>query len=115
MMLPIQERSGIRVVTVSGRIDHASSAEFALALNKVMADCAQGKAPVLLDFSAVLYISSAGLRALMVASRQAKAARGVFAIAQLTPLVQEVFAISRFNLIVPCYGSVDAAIDAMRA
>ena len=33
----------------------------------------------------------------------------VFAIAALQPMVQEVFAISRFNLIVPCYVSVDTA------
>ena len=45
----------------------------------------------------------------MAASRQAKGQKGVFAIAALQPLVQEVFAISRFNLIVPCYPSVDSA------
>ncbi len=115
MMLPIQERSGIRVVSVSGRIDHASSAEFATALDSLMADCKIGRPPILLDFSGVDYISSAGLRVLMIASRQAKVARGVFAIAELTPLVQEVFAISRFNLIVPCYATVDAACSNLSA
>ena len=45
----------------------------------------------------------------MMASRRAKAQKGVFAIAALQPMVQEVFAISRFNLIVPCYVSVETA------
>jgi hypothetical protein len=40
---------------------------------------------------------------------------GTFAIAALQPLVQEVFAISRFNLIVPCYLSVDAACKVLGA
>lgn len=109
MNLPTQIRDGVNIVSVSGRIDHASSEEFAQALSPLIEKCEIGQAPLLLDFSAVSYISSAGLRVLMMASRQAKAQKGVFAIAALTPLVQEVFAISRFNLIVPCYASIDAA------
>ncbi len=109
MILPSREQSGVLVVAVSGRIDHASSEEFAAALEPLMQACAQGRPAVLLDFSGVDYISSAGLRVLMIASRQAKVQLGAFAIAALQPMVQEVFAISRFNLIVPCYASVDAA------
>lgn len=109
MKLPTQLRDGNLVVSVSGRIDHTASEEFAKALDPLLSDCLLGKPAVLLDFSGVEYISSAGLRVLMMASRQAKAQKGVFAIAGLTPLVQEVFAISRFNLIVPCYASIEAA------
>jgi anti-sigma B factor antagonist/stage II sporulation protein AA (anti-sigma F factor antagonist) len=39
----------------------------------------------------------------------------VFAVAALQPLVQEVFAISRFNLIMPCYVSVEAACKVLGA
>ncbi len=109
MNLPIREQSGVLIVEVGGRIDHSIAEEFTRALDPVLANCSQGQLPVLLDFSGVIYISSAGLRVLMMASRQAKAQQGSFAIAALTPLVQEVFTISRFNLIVPCYASVDAA------
>ncbi|MCE1238523.1 MAG: STAS domain-containing protein [Azonexaceae bacterium] len=109
MKLPAQQRDGTIVVSVSGRIDHATSEEFSTALAPLLDACQQGTPALLLDFSCVEYISSAGLRVLMMASRQAKAQKGSFGIASLTPLVQEVFAISRFNLIVPCYASVDAA------
>ena len=51
----------------------------------------------------------------MMASRRAKVQQGVFAIAALQPMVQEVFAISRFNLIVPCHATVDAACKALGA
>lgn len=84
-------------------------------MEPLLAGCVKGKAALLLDFSAVDYISSAGLRVLMMASRRAKAQQGTFAIAALQPLVQEVFAISRFNLIVPCYASVDAACKVVGA
>lgn len=109
MNLPTREQAGVLIVSVSGRIDHTASEEFTLALEPLMARCAKGQAALLLDFTTVDYISSAGLRVLMMASRRAKAQQGIFAIAALQPLVQEVFAISRFNLIVPCYASVDAA------
>ncbi len=109
MQLPTREQAGVLVVSVSGRIDHAISEEFTRALEPLLNNCCQGNPALLLDFSGVAYISSAGLRVLMMASRQAKAQRGSFAIAALTPLVQEVFTISRFNLIVPCYTTVEAA------
>ena len=115
MLLPTREQSGVLIVSVSGRIDHSTSEEFTKALEPVVRDCLAGKPPVLLDFSQVEYISSAGLRVLMMASRQAKAQRGTFAIASMQPVVQEVFAISRFNLIMPCYVSIEAACKVIGA
>ena len=109
MNLPTREQAGVLIVTVSGRIDHTASEEFTKVLDPLLDRCAEGHPPVLLDFSQVEYISSAGLRVLMMASRRSKAQKGAFAIASLQPMVQEVFAISRFNLIVPCYVSVDSA------
>lgn len=115
MNLPTREQSGVLVASVSGRIDHTASEEFAEALSPLLDRCATGQPPLLLDFSGVEYISSAGLRVLMIASRRAKAHKGNLAVAALQPLVQEVFAISRFNLIVPAYQSVDAACAALGA
>ena len=113
MNLPTREQAGVLIVSVSGRIDHATSEEFTKALDPLLDRCAQDHPPILLDFSGVDYISSAGLRVLMMASRRAKTQKGVFAIAALQPMVQEVFAISRFNLIVPCYASVESASKAI--
>lgn len=115
MNLPTREQSGVLVVAVSGRIDHTASEEFAKALEPLLVDCVPGKPPILLDFCEVEYISSAGLRVLMMASRRAKAQGGAFAIAALQALVQEVFTISRFNLIMPCYVSVAAGCKVLGA
>jgi len=109
MTLTTREQSGILIAAASGRIDHTSSEAFGKALEPLIKDCRPGNPALLLDFSGVDYISSAGLRVLMMASRQVKVQQGIFAIAALQPLVQEVFAISRFNLIIPCYISVEAA------
>ena len=109
MNLPVSVHSGITVAAVSGRIDHASSEAFAAALEPLLAACTAGSPPLVLDFAGVSYISSVGLRVLMTASRRAKSQNGVLAIAGMQSVVQEVFAIARFNLVMPCYVSVDAA------
>lgn len=113
MNLPLHENAGILVAAVSGRIDHANADAFNRALEPLLKDCVVGGKPLLLDFSQVEYISSVGLRSLMMASRQAKGQKGVFAIAGMQPLVQEVFTISRFSLIMPCYISVAAACEVL--
>ena len=64
----------------------------------------------MLDFASIDYISSVGLRALMLAARQVKAQNGRIAIAALTSVVKEVFEISRFNMVYKVFDSVDAAV-----
>ena len=102
MILPLHESAGVVIATVSGRIDHASADAFNAALEPLLKNCVGGANPLILDFSG-------GLRSLMLASRQAKSQKGAFAIAGMQPSVQEVFTISRFSLIMPCYTSVAAA------
>ena len=97
------------MLEASGRIDQTHAAMFQAQLQPYLDACAAGTAAILLDFSGVDYISSVGLRSLMLASRQAKSQQGAFAIAGMQPSVQEVFTISRFSLIMPCYTSVEAA------
>lgn len=113
MNLPLREQAGVVIAAASGRIDHASADAFNLALEPLIKTCIAGSKPLVLDFSGVDYISSVGLRVLMMASRQAKGQKGVFAIAGMQPMVHEVFTISRFNLIMPCYLSVDAACQVL--
>ena len=67
----------------------------------------------MLDFSGVEYISSIGLRALMMAAKQTKALQGQLAIAALTPVVHEIFHISRFDLILKAFTSAREAIAAL--
>ena len=65
--------------------------------------------PVVLDFSNVVYISSVGLRVLLLAAKQVKAQQGRIAIAALTPIVAEVFQVSHFNLVLKVFADVAAA------
>lgn len=66
---------------------------------------------MILDMSGVDYISSVGLRVLMVAVKTAKSQAGRIAVAALTLMVREVFEISRSNLVLDVYETVGAAVS----
>ena len=110
MNLNPRHQGNALILARQGRIDHASAGTFSEALAPHLAECKSGGTPLVLDFSGIEYISSVGLRSLMLASRQVKALGGSIAIAALTPGVKEVFEISRFNLVYKVYDSVDAAV-----
>ena len=106
----LTSRQGVAlVVTPRGRIDHASAEAFKVALGPHLAGSGPGR-PLVLDLSAVDYIASIGLRVLMLASRQARAQGGSIAIAALQPLVREIFEISKFTLVFPCFPTVAEAL-----
>jgi anti-sigma B factor antagonist len=111
------------VVTPAGRIDHLSAASLEAALLPLLAQAVQTKGALVLDFSGIEYISSVGLRVLMIAARQMRAAEARLSVAALSSVVAEIFTISRFDkVLVVCATLEDAlahsgaaALDAYRA
>ena len=70
---------------------------------------------VVLDFAGVEYISSVGLRVLMVAAKQMRTREAKIAVAGLQPVVAEIFAISRFDRVLDVYPSVRNALEKLSA
>jgi anti-anti-sigma factor len=66
--------------------------------------------PVVLDFDDVDFVSSAGLRTLLVLAKRVEAEGGSVVIARLQPEVDEVFEISGFKSIFKHYPSLSAAL-----
>jgi anti-sigma B factor antagonist/stage II sporulation protein AA (anti-sigma F factor antagonist) len=98
------------VVAVVGRIDHRSAGQLEQALASVMAPAGARQGPVVLDFAGVEYISSVGLRVLMVVAKQMRALAAGFAIAGLQPVVAEIFTISRFDRVLDVHAGVPSAL-----
>jgi anti-anti-sigma factor len=94
-----------------GRINNDTSGAFQ---KRLLACVDPGGGALLVDLSGVDYISSAGLRALMTGSKHAKASGGRLAVAGLTPIVKEIFAISRFSHVVPVFETPAEAVAALR-
>jgi anti-anti-sigma factor len=98
------------ILVASGRIDHASAESFRAALQPHLDRCRAGASIVVLDLCGVDYISSVGLRVLMLAAKQVRPQGGNIAVAALHPVVREIFEISKFNLVIPCFAGVREAL-----
>ena len=113
--MDLSERRADRAVVLApaGRIDMATADQLRERLIPMVTDAGRSGEGVVLDFSGVDYISSAGLRVLMLAAKEAKASGGRIAVAALQPLVSEIFQISRFDKVLPCHRGVDEALAAV--
>ena len=94
----------------AGRIDHATADSFKAALAPYLGAVAAGRDRAVIDLAGVEYISSVGLRVLMLASKQVKAQGGSLAVADLQPVVREIFEISRFNLVLEVFPTLREAL-----
>ena len=113
--MELSERRTDRAVVLApaGRIDMGTADQLKERLIPMVTSAAKAGESVVLDFSGVDYISSAGLRVLMLAAKEARATGGRIAVAALQPLVSEIFQISRFDKVLPCHGGVDEALAAV--
>ena len=100
------------VLRVDGRLDQDTCGEFTRELMTYVDSIAHGGGAVILDLSTLEYVSSAGLRCFMLASRQAKSQSGRIYVAALQPMVAEIFEISHFNLVFQVLPSVREALGA---
>lgn len=91
------------VLRPAGRLDTQTTAEFqSRLLDLVRSDTAD----VIVDFTDIDYVSSAGLRSLMAAVKLKPKSRRI-AVSGLNPLVQEIYEIARFQHVIPAFGSVE--------
>lgn len=98
-----------------GAIDHSNAMQLERALAPLVSEAAAAATPIVLDFAAVDYISSMGLRVLMAASKQMRARNAAIAVAGLQPAVDEIFSIARFKFVLQVFPSVRDALAALSA
>ena len=98
------------IAAPAGRIDHQSATQFEAALMPLVADSAAHHGSLVLDFSAIDYISSVGLRVLMVAGKQMREQQARLVVAALQGVVAEIFAISRFDRVLTVTKTLDDAL-----
>ena len=110
MLLATRHFADATVATPAGRIDHQTATPFEAALAPLIAQAGTGHGALVLDFSGVDYISSVGLRVLMIAAKQMRESQAQLLVAALHPVVAEIFAISRFYRILTVTETLDDAL-----
>ncbi|MEI7609253.1 MAG: STAS domain-containing protein [Rhodospirillaceae bacterium] len=98
------------IIEAQGRIDSNTAKAFE---EKLLGAIAPAEPQMVVDCSQLDYVSSAGLRVLLLAAKKVKAARGKLALAGLKPHVQEVFDVSGFSSIFSIQAGRDAAVAAV--
>ncbi len=110
MNIHTETRGNIDILRPSGRIDSTTSGAFDLALAEAFD---RGCQRLVLDFSQIEYVSSAGLRSTLIAGKRMRAVPGgKLALCSLAPPVREIFEISGFLAIFTICDSLDAALGA---
>ena len=99
---------GIVLAAPEGRLDTAAAPAVEERLVALV-----GASSVVLDLADVRFVSSAGLRVLLLAAKAAKAAGRGIAVCALQPGVREVFEISGFDRIIPAYATREQALAAL--
>ena len=102
-----------RVVSPRGRLDHDNCEVFQRDLAEQLDACTHEHAALVLDMSGLEYVSSAGLRCLMIAAKQAKSHSGRIVVSAPQPIVAEILQISRFNLVLPVFGTTREALSSV--
>jgi serine/threonine-protein kinase RsbW len=100
-----------RVFELSGRLDAIRTEA---AIGHVQAAITAGAHKVLLDMSEVTFLSSSGLRALLLVRKELLAHSGELRLCGLRPQVQEVFALTGFTQVFTIHHSRAEALDAFK-
>lgn len=94
------------VVAIHGRLDVMNAPRFETML---MEEVQRGETSFILDLSQLEYISSAGLRTLLVMAKRIQSQQGSLVLCGLGGGVREVFEVSGFSKIFTCCPDLGAA------
>ncbi|MGW3661869.1 STAS domain-containing protein [Streptomyces sp. NPDC005141] len=98
--------AGIRVLVLSGEID-TDNVDL---LRQALRIDGNGRAQLVLDFSAVTFMDSSGVNVLVAAHRDAASGDGWIRMAALTAPVQRVVEIVGLDTIIACYPTLPQAL-----
>ena len=105
-----QQVGRVWIVTARGRLDGATSAAFTARLEGLVT----GTEPrLLVDFSGVDFVSSAGLRAVLMLVKKVKSVKGALALCGVQPAVREVLEIAGFAGMIDIHPERAAALAAL--
>ena len=106
-----QEKTGeVAIVRLAGRLDSGAAHAAEEGFNGVLG---AGTPRLAIDMTKLDYISSAGLRVLLVVAKKVQQAKGKVALFGLSPNVREVFTVSGFDTIFSIVPDSAAAVAAV--
>ena len=103
-----ERHEGVLVLSPVGRLDSGNVNAFEAG---VMKRIGGGERRLVVDFSRLDFISSSGLRVLLLAAKALKAGSGTLAVCCMKPHIEEVFRVSGFDRFIPVKATRAAALE----
>lgn len=108
-----EEKDGDALILVlEGRLDSTTSADFE---KQIVGAIRNNEKHIVIDLDGVDYISSAGLRAVLIGAKQMSAGYGKLALCGLNEKIREVFHMSGFDKILTILPTRSEAVAAVAA
>ena len=108
MVIKTRKEKDVVVVSVKGRMDAITAPDFDKKMDEVMD---AGNRYFVLNFGKLEYISSAGLRSILLVGKKLQTTDGKVIISDLRDPVKEIFDISGFGSIFQIVGTDEAALE----
>jgi anti-anti-sigma factor len=105
------ENEDVVCLKIDGRLDAKTAADAEATVKGLLKE---GRRKLLFDLSQMDYISSAGLRVILMAVKELRSKQGKVVLCRLTPYVKEIFDVSNFASIIPIADSVETGLQQMR-
>jgi anti-sigma B factor antagonist len=107
-----EKRGDVKIVSLRGRLDANTSPAVEERLMRLLD---QGERQLVLDFSDLTYISSVGLRVLVLAAKVLQKTRGKLALVAPGRHIYEIFQIAGFTTLFPIFPTCDEAVSHLRS
>ncbi len=111
MEITTERKGDVLVALTEDRVDGSNAREFQESVQAAIAD---EDCPVVLDMERLVYISSAGLRVILMIARSLQGEKRNFAVCSLVGPVREVFEISGFDKIIQTHDTQEQAVTAVQ-
>jgi anti-sigma B factor antagonist len=107
MEILAEQHDQINVFKIKGRLDSKTSSEFE---EKIFESSKDGVKSMIFDFKDLEYISSAGLRVILKATKEMKRTNGMIVLCSMQDYVKEVFEIAGFDTFLSIEETFDDAL-----
>jgi anti-sigma B factor antagonist len=108
MEISVKPLKHVDIVSVTGRIDSATAPEFDNALKGLLE---HGRRKLVLDFTGLEYVSSAGLRAMLSALKAAKNGGGNLVLVKVNERIRDTLTLVGFQTLFDQFEELVEAVD----
>jgi anti-sigma B factor antagonist len=110
MEITEDKKGDIVILALSGKLDASTSKTFE---DKLLADIDSGGQRFVIDLAQLEYVSSSGLRVLLVAAKRLTSSKGKIVLCSLKDHIRHVFDLAGFSSILTIFGSRDEALKSL--